>query len=251
MRLAICRKPGKNFAQGLTTAKLGTASFELIEAQHQAYIQTFEALGVSVITLEPLEAHPDAYFVEDTAVVTPQIAVITRPGAPTRRAEADSMARVLQSYLPTVRIQAPGSLDGGDVLKVGNHLFIGISQRTNREGAQQLGHLLRPYGYRWTPVPVDAGLHLKSSVNRIDDDTLIITEAFADREAFRCYSKIVVDRREAYAANTLRVNETLITPAGFPETGRKLERTGLKVIALNMSEVRKMDGGLTCLSIRF
>jgi dimethylargininase len=251
MRYAICRRPGRNFAQGLTSARLGTAAFELIEAQHGAYLETLQALGLSITTLEPLAEHPDAYFVEDTAVVTPHIAVITRPGAPQRRGEEDSIARVLQTYLPTARIQAPGRVDGGDVLRVGNHLFIGISQRTNREGARQLADLLRPHGYRWTPVPVKAGLHLKSSVNRIDDHTLILTEAFATREEFKRFSKIVVDRDEAYAANSLRVNEALITPAGFPGTRRKLEPTGLKVIALDMSEVRKMDGGLTCLSIRF
>ncbi|MBW2410598.1 MAG: amidinotransferase, partial [Deltaproteobacteria bacterium] len=195
--------------------------------------------------------YPDAHFVEDTAVVTPDLAVIARPGASARQGEEDSIAPVLARYRNTERIVAPGTLDGGDVLMVGNHFFIGISERTNKDGAAQLGKFLEEYGNTWDAVPVGAGLHLKSSINCIGNNTLLVTEEFQKNEALQKYDKIIVTTDEKYAANTLWINDHLITPAGFPETRRRLDAAGMKVIELDMSEVRKMDGGLTCLSIRF
>jgi dimethylargininase len=134
---------------------------------------------------------------------------------------------------------------------VGTHFFIGLSERTNKEGAEQLGCTLEAYGNNWTTIPVVSGLHLKSSVNYVGGNTLLVTESFADFDEFRSYDKIIVDRDEAYACNTLLVNDRLITPRGFPTTRRKLERKGFEIVELDMSEARKMDGGLTCLSIRF
>lgn len=248
---AITRKPGKNFARGLTTSKLGSADYELISKQHDAYVETLRSIGLEVLVLEEHPDHPDAHFVEDTAVVTPEVAVITRPGAEARQGEEDTIAPVLTQYRQTAHIQSPATLDGGDVLMVGNHFFIGLSQRTSAQGAKQLCKILEAYGNTWQIIPVETGLHLKSSINYLGNNTLIVTKDFENNADFKRYDKIVVDDTEAYAANTLRVHNRLLTPQGFPKTRQKLESLGLDVREMDMSEVRKMDGGLTCWSIRF
>lgn len=248
---AITRKPGGNVAHGITTSNLGTPSYELIMKQHEAYVKILRSLGLEVIVLDALPDYPDAYFVEDAAIVTPDVAIITNPGVEARKGEEDTIELVLAKYRKTVRIHAPGTVDGGDVLMVGSHFFIGISERTNKEGAEQLGRIFEEYGSTWTTVLVEAGLHLKSSVNYIGKNTLLITERFACRDEFKGYHKIISDKTEEYATNTLMINDSLITPEGFPNTMKKLEATGLDIIELDVSEVRKMDGGLTCMSLRF
>jgi len=250
-KTALVRKPGENFAHGLTTSDLGSPDFHLISKQHDAYLEALRSIGLEVIVLDAQPDYPDAHFVEDTAVVTPDAAVIARSGAPARQGEEDTIAPVLARYRNTARIKPPGTLDGGDVLMVGSHFFIGISERTNKDGAGQLGKALQNYGNSWETLPVGAGLHLKSDINYLGSNTLIVTEEFANKEALKGYDKIVVDADEAYAANTLWVNDHLLTPKGFPNTRKKLDTLGLEIIELEMSEVRKMDGGLTCLSIRF
>jgi dimethylargininase len=251
IRYALTRKPGKNYSDGLTTQTREERNFELLLEQHEAYCRVLESLGIELITLEPEPAYPDAYFVEDTAVVTRDVAVITNPGADTRRGETATIEPVLARYRKTFRIHPPGILDGGDVLLLGSHAAIGISERTNEHGARQLGWILATYGYTWSTVPVSDGLHLKSSVNVVGANTLLVSKAFERAEPLEAYRKIVVVEEEAYACNTLFLNGYLIMPAGYPETKRVLEETGSPVVELDVSEVRKMDGGLTCLSIRF
>jgi dimethylargininase len=248
---AIVRKPGPNYAQGITTSDFISANFTKALHQHQAYVKTLRSIGLEVIILDPLPDYPDSYFVEDAAILTPEVAVITRPGAETRQGEASAIAPVLAEYRETVSIQAPGTLDGGDVLMVGRHFFIGISDRTNTEGTEQLGFILEQHGYTWTPLPVSGGLHLKSGVNFVGGNTLLLTQVFSARYEFNSYEMVVVDEAETYAANTLWVNDHLIMPAGFPKTRHNLENLGLPIIELEVSEARKMDGGLTCLSLRF
>jgi dimethylargininase len=248
---AIVRKPGANCAQGLTTAKLGEPSFDLVLAQHKAYTEALSALGLHVIVLEAEPDYPDAYFCEDTAVVTPDVAVITNPGAVSRRGEVDTIEPVLARYRPTTRIRPPGTVDGGDVLMIDRHFLIGLSERTNREGAEQLGQILESYGCTWTAIPVGKGLHLKSSVNYIGRDILLVSNDFAERDEIKWFDKVVVDDNESYAANTLWVNDCLFVARGFPKTRRQLEGRDFKVQELDVSEMRKMDGGLTCLSLRF
>ena len=248
---ALVRTPGENFGRGLTTSKLGPPSYELVLKQHEAYIETLRALGLEVIILPAEPRYPDAYFVEDTAVVTPHLAVITNLGAPSRRGEETTIEPALAAYRRTFRIHPPATVDGGDVLMVENHFFIGISERTNRDGALALGRLLEKHGHTWTAVRVGSGLHLKSSVNYLGHGTLLVAPNFAEREEFKAYSKVILDKKESYAANTLEINGTLLTPAGFPKVRPKLETLGLPIIGLDVSEVRKMDGGLTCLSLRF
>lgn len=250
-KYAITRKPGQDFAHGITTSNLGTPSYELLLEQHSAYIETLRSLGLDVIVLDPLLDYPDAYFVEDIAVVTPDVAIITNPGAESRRGEADTIESILAEYRETLRIQAPGTVDGGDVLMVGTHFFIGISDRTNRTGAEQLTSILAAYGNALTVVSVHSGLHLKSSVNYVGQNTLLTTEGYADVDQFREYDKIVVDKSEKYAANTVLIDNSLIIPKGFPKTRERLLTLDLNIIELDVSEMRKMDGGLTCMSVRF
>jgi dimethylargininase len=249
---AIARRPSKNFARGLTTTVSDKpADYELMLKQHAAYLDALAAAGLKLTVLDPLADFPDAHFVEDTAVVTSDVAVITNPGAPSRRGEEEFIAPVLAEFRKIERIRRPGTLDGGDVLQAGNHFFIGLSERTNPQGAEQLGRILQGYGYTWTTVAVDAGLHFKSSVNYVGRNTLLVTGDFARDESLQAYDLIVIEDAEAYAANTLLVNDHLLMPAGFPNTRRLIEPLGLEIIELEVSEVRKMDGGLTCMSLRF
>lgn len=247
---AIVRKPGADFASGITTADLGLPDYERMLGQHRAYIETLRRIGLEVIVLDPASGFPDAYFVEDVAVVTDEVAVVTRPGALSRQGEAELMEPVLARYRPLAHIRPPGTLDGGDVLIAGRHCFIGISQRTNREGAEQLGRILAGHGYAWTAVPVGAGLHLKSSVNLAGENSLLVTESFDDLDHFAGYDRFVLDPEETAAANVLWINGTLIIPAGFPRTMAKLSRPDATVIELEVGEAQKMDGGLTCMSLR-
>lgn len=248
---AITRKPGPNFADGLTSATLGKPDYGLLLQQHKAYLRTLRSLGLKVIGLEALPDFPDAYFVEDVAIVTEHIAVITRPGAPSRAGETAHISSTLAEYRDLAWIQSPGTLDGGDVMMVENHCYIGISQRTNKEGAEQLGKILEKDGFLWTPVPLAGGLHLKSDVNYIGRNTLLLSQDMAGLEIFDQYEKIVVDKEEAQAANSLLVNGRLLTPKGFPRTSAKLRIKGFDLIELETSEIQKMDGGLSCMSLRF
>lgn len=247
---AILRRPGSDFAAGLTTAGLGKPDPLRMLAQHAAYADVLRALGLELEVLDPLSGFPDAYFVEDVAVVVPELAVVARPGAASRRGEADAIVPVLARHRELARLEQPATLDGGDVLCAGRTVFIGLSARTNEEGAEQLARLLEPHGYLSRTVPVATGLHLKSSVSWLGGETLLVSERFAHRPELRAFRRRVVDTTEEPACNTLLVNGTVLTPAGFPKARRQLDETGLPVIELDLTEARKMDGGLTCMSLR-
>ena len=248
---AVVRRPARSFARGLTTANLGRPDYDRMAAQHEAYVRALQSLGLRVTVLDSLEDYPDAHFVEDTAVVLPGVAVVTRPGASERRGEERAMAAVLTDYKRITAIEAPGTLDGGDVLLAGNRAFVGLSARTNEEGARQLGEILSAEGYEWHAVPVGEGLHLKSSANHLGGRALVLTRTFASLDLFGGFDLVVLDDEDGYAANTLWINGSLLTPAGFPRARRQFEGLGLPILELEMSEARKMDGGLTCLSLRF
>lgn len=247
---AIVRLPAESFSEGLSSAGLGPADFGRMQIQHEAYVGALRAAGLEVQVLEAAPRHPDAHFVEDVAVVMPELAVIARPGAVSRRGEEALMEPVLAARLPLARIEAPGTLEGGDVLRVGDRVFVGITARTNRAGAQQLREILSAHGYRCTPIPLDHTLHLKSDLNLVGDDTLVVTAVLAGHPELAGYRKIVVDPEESYAANLLRVNDRLLMPRGYPRLRDRLCATGVEVVELDVSEARKMDGGLTCLSLR-
>ena len=248
---AITRKPAPNFADGVTTANLGHPNYELILQQHVAYIQALKSVGLNVIELEPLTQYPDSYFVEDTAVVVPEMAIITNPGAASRKGEEEHIIPALKHYRKIVSIKPPGTMDGGDVMAIDKNIFIGISERTNQAGAEQMEKALAEYEYSCIQILVGAGLHLKSSVNYIGNNTLIVTKEFAMLKEFENFHKIVVEDKESYAANALLINDYLLVPSGFLSTREKVNTLGMKLIELDMSEVRKMDGGLTCMSLRF
>lgn len=248
---AIVREPGASFADGLTTASLGAPDYPTMLLQHEAYVSALKDIGLAVTSLPPLPGHPDAHFVEDVAVITPKQAIITRPGAPSRAGEVEPMVRELRKWRDLTRIKEPGTLEGGDVLIAGKRCLIGISKRTNQSGADQLASILSDEGFECRTLNVHDGLHLKSSINELDDDTLLITEAYADNPALEGFDCVVVPKGEEYAANTLVVNDTILMPAGFENTHAILRDSGLDVFELAMSESQKMDGGLSCLSLRF
>lgn len=248
---ALCRLPGPDAAAGLTTSTLGPPDQVRLLAQHAAYVAALRDQGLEVEVLPPLPGHPDAYFVEDPAVVVPELAVVTRPGAPARRGEAAALAPALAPHRPLAAIEGPGTLDGGDVLVVGHRVLVGRSERTNQAGIAALGRLLAPHGYQVTAVPVGAGLHLKSSVNWVGGETLVVAADFAARAALAPFRLLELDPSEGYAANVLWVNGALLLPSGFPRTRALLASLGLPLVELDTSEIRKMDGGLTCLSVRF
>ena len=248
---AIVRPPGNDAHAGLTTQTGAPLDTGRLKEQHRRYCAMLSSLGVKLIHLKPEPGFPDGYFVEDTAVVTPEVAVISRPGAPQRRGEEKAVAEVLSAFRPLRTIVPPGTLDGGDVLMAGRQVFVGLSGRTNAEGADQLRQFLFPHGYRCLTVPVADGLHLKSSVNVIGNRRLVMVASWAGRSEFSGYDKILVPPAEAHACNALWLNGHLVVPAGYPETRAKLEATGEPLIFLDTGEIHRMDGGLTCLSIRF
>jgi dimethylargininase len=252
---AIVRPPGANFANGLTTVELGAPDLERAREQHEAYCQTLAACGLRVIRLAPDEEHPDSTFVEDTAILTARGAVITRPGAPSRRGEANQIATVIRDYFSRVHsIEEPGTVDGGDICEAGEHFFIGVSLRTNEHGAQQLAGFLESLGYSSSLIDIRGVsniLHLKSGIAYLGGKRLVVIESLKSIKEFSDYDLICLDSSEAYAANCLLINDKVLIADGFPATKRELEHLGYQTIALDMSEYQKMDGGLSCLSLRF
>jgi dimethylargininase len=250
---AIVRVPGRNFDQGLTTVQLGVPRFELVLTQHAEYCDALRGCGLNVTTLEADLDHPDSTFVEDTAVVTERSAILTRPGARSREDEVTAMRPVLRRFFPTLTtIEAPATLDGGDICEAGSHFFLGVSQRTNEEGARQLAVYLASIGFTSEVVDVrgiQSILHLKSGVSYVGDNTLVVIEEMAGM--FSGYERIVVAREESYAANCVRVNGRVLVAAGYPRLVGELKERGFFPLELDMSEFQKMDGGLSCLSLRF
>jgi dimethylargininase len=252
---AIVRQPSKNFAEGLTTFQGPPPNYETVLEQHEAYCAALERCGLKLTRLEADQAHPDSTFVEDVAVLTRDAAVLTRPGAKTRAGEVEAIREPLKKFFQSIHeITAPGTLDGGDICEAGNHFFIGISRRTNESGAQQLAAFLAQSGYSSSLVDVRAMtsiLHLKSGIACIEKRQLVVMEEMAERPEFRGYDLIRVAPDETYAANSVRVNEYVLIPAGFPKLAAELTQRGFQLLPLDVSEFRKMDGGLSCLSLRF
>ena len=220
-------------------------------AQHRLYEQCLEEFGVRVIALPPEQDLPDSVFVEDPAVVVDELAVITRMGAESRRAEAGSLAAALAPFRPLRRIEAPGTLEGGDVICAGRKLFVGLSHRTNEEGIRQLAALLGPCGYTVQPVPVRGCLHLKSACCSLGDDAMVINRAWVDGSAFEGFRLIDVAPEEPWAANVLPVNGTVLCSDAFPATRAALDGSGYRTRALDISELAKAEGALTCSSVIF
>jgi dimethylargininase len=223
----------------------------LARRQHRLYEEALAAVGCRV---EALPADPelaDSVFVEDACVVLDEVAVITRPGAESRRPETAPIARALASYRPFVSIAAPGTLDGGDVLRIGRTLYVGLSGRSNQAAIDQLSRALAPYGYTVRGVAMRGCLHLKSAVTAVDDDTVLVNPKWVDPVIFSGTHPIEIDPRERGAANVLRIGERVIYPASFPATRRRLVAAGVDVVEVDVSELQKAEGAVTCCSIVF
>lgn len=255
MRRAIVRRPGSNFRDGLTTVDLGAPDYARAIAQHDAYCEVLERCGLEVTRLEADPRYPDSTFVEDTAVLTKQCAVLARPGAASRVGEVGAVAEPLGHFFSSVEtIHEPATLDGGDVCEAGNHYFVGISERTNEAGARQLSTLLGLLGHTCTLVDirgVSTLLHLKSGLAYLGDNRLAVIDGLAGRKEFDTYELVRVNAGEEYAANCVRINDHLLIAAGYPEFAATLGKMGYQTIELEMTEFQKMDGGLSCLSLRF
>ncbi len=253
---AIVRPPARNFADGLTTVDLGVPDVDIALAQHAEYCRALAAHGCEVIVLSADDSYPDSTFVEDTALILPQLGAIrTRLGAESRLGEVESIVEALLPYFPALAsIVAPGTLDAGDVCEAGNHVFIGLSHRTNDHGAAQLTEWLAQFGYSASTVDIrgiESILHLKSGIAAIDPQRLVLIDALADHPAFADYDIVRVPFGEEYGANCVRVNDVVFTSAGQPKLDAALMSLGYTLQVLDMSEYRKMDGGLSCLSLRF
>ena len=252
---AIVRAPSENFADGLTSVDLGVPVFETALVQHRAYCEALVRCGLSLIELEPDPHHPDSTFVEDTAILAERCAVITRPGAASRSGEIVSMAGTLAEYYDKLdRVEGPGTIDGGDVCQIENHFLIGISDRTNEEGARQLSKYLEAAGFTSGHIDIrgiDGLLHLKSGITYLGENRILVTDALAGEKLLEGFELVDVPQGEEYAANCIRVNDHVLFAAGFPKLRDKLGNLGYNLIELEMSEFQKMDGGLSCLSLRF
>ena len=252
---AIVRPPGANFAEGLTTVDLGVPIYEKALEQHERYCLALQQCGVALTRLEADLGFPDSTFVEDAAILTDRCAILTYPGAPSRQGDVEGIKETLTQFYSSFNvIMPPGTLDGGDICEAGNHFFIGISERTNEEGARQLAVFLAQEGYTSTFVDIreiNDMLHLKSGIAYLGDNRLALMDALAGHEAFRGYEIMHVEPTENYAANCVRVNDTILFAAGYPRLQAALRNLGYSVIALDISEFQKMDGGLSCLSLRF
>lgn len=253
---AIVRPPSRNFADGLTSVHLGRPDVDLALQQHAAYCDALRRHGCEIIALPADDRYPDATFVEDTALILPGIAaLLTRPGAESRAGEVDAIGEALRQYFPTIaQILAPGTLDAGDVCEVGHQVFVGLSHRTNEAGAEQLAAWLQRHGISCATVDIrhlDSILHLKSGIAALESTRLVLIDALADHPAFGGYEIVRVADREAYGANCIRVNDVVFTSRGQPALDAQLRALGYTLEVLDMSEYRKMDGGLSCLSLRF
>ncbi len=252
---AITRLPAKTFSQGLTSSSEGEPSLEKTLDQHGRYCDALRACGLNVEVLAAASEYPDSTFVEDTAILAARVAIIARPGAQSRLGETELIRSSILKYRTEVKqILAPATLDGGDVCQADEHFFIGHSARTNEEGARQLSAILHLHGYTSSIVDIRGQgrlLHLKSGIAYLGSKRLVIAPELRAISLFQSYELIEVAAAETYAANCVHINDRVLIAAGYPKFAAALERLGYSSVALDVSEFRKMDGGLSCLSLRF
>jgi dimethylargininase len=251
---AITRRPAPSVTAGLRSIDTGTPDLALMQAHHAAYIATLRETGATVIELPPLDAFPDSVFVEDTALCLPQGAVIMRPGAPSRLGEAAEMAPHLAAlYGEVLQITDPGSfIEGGDILVTEREILVGRSARTNAEGIAELTRLVAPWGHSVREVHTPPGvLHFKTDCSLLDTETVLSTTRLSASGCFDGYRVIAVADGEEAAANTIRFNDLILMPAGFPRTRDAIAAAGFTLREIGNSECAKLDGGMSCLSLRF
>ena len=248
--VAIVRAVPDSFPEALVRGAKPVIDIDLARAQHAGYCQALSSAGYAVEVVPTDNAHPDCPFVEDVAVALDELAIVTRPGAVSRRGEGDPVAAALGSHRALRWIGAPGTVDGGDVLTIGKQVYIGRSERTNADGIRQFADFAAEAGYATTPVPVSGVLHLKSAVSRLDDETLLIGPGTVPKTLFAGYRIIPKAEDEIHLASTLRMRRgPLLMTHNAPETARRVEMAGYEVDRIDMSEFQAVDGGLTCLSI--
>jgi dimethylargininase len=251
----IVKRPCKALVDGITSApELGKPDYELALKQHDNYIEAMKSCGVDVKVLPADEEFPDSCFVEDTAVITRKCAIVSNPGAAARNLEAQKMIPTIKEYFSDDQIEyikSPGTLEGGDVMMVGDHFYVGRSARTNEEGIRQFIAILEKHGLSGSEVPLEKVLHLKTGVNYIENNNMLVSGEFIDKPDFAGFNKIIVPEDEAYAANCIWVNGKVIVPEDYPVVEKSVRDAGYEVILVDTSEYKKLDGGLSCLSLRF
>jgi len=248
--LALIREVSPQLAQcELTHLERAAIDVERAMRQHREYTHALQTLGCALEWLPSLPECADSVFVEDTAVLLPEIAVVTRPGARSRRGETASVAQALERHRRVSFIREPGCLEGGDVLRIDRTLYVGASGRTNGEGIEQLARLLGPHGYRVQAVALEGCLHLKSACSVIPPDLLLLNPTWVDVRTFGALQVVAVDEREPYGANTVTVSGTTLTSSAYPLTRRRLEAAGVTTRAVDVAELHKAEGGLTCMSL--
>ncbi|CAM2871421.1 dimethylarginine dimethylaminohydrolase family protein [Legionella worsleiensis] len=251
---AIVRTPSASMIHGLTTSSsLGAPDYALALVQHQHYIQALSQCGLEVTILPAIERFPDSCFVEDVALLTKNTAFLTRPGAVSRQDEVREIEKTIITFYKDqiIQIEAPGTLEAGDVLAIDNHFYIGLSARTNQEGANQLINGLTRNGYCASTVELNEFLHLKTGISYLDHGYVLVSGELVNHPAFAHLKQIIVPPEEAYAANCIMVNGTVLLAQGYPETKKQIHALGFNCIELDVSEFKKIDGGLSCLSLRF
>jgi dimethylargininase len=248
---AITRKVSPNLAScQLEYLKREPIDVDHAAVQHRDYEAWLERLGVRVVSLPTERDLPDCVFVEDPALVLDEIAIITRMGAEARRGESESLAAALARFRPVVHMREPATLEGGDVVRMGKTLYVGLSRRSNADGARQLAEMVEPHGYRVVPVNVTGCLHLKSACCAVSGDTVLANRALFDASGFHC-KELDVPTEEPGAADVLPIGGAVLIPASFPRTARLLEQSGFTVQPLDVSELQKVEAGVTCMSLIF
>ena len=252
MIVALTREP----ARALDACELTHRAREPIDAaaaaaQHRGYREALEACGARVVALPAVDELPDSVFVEDTAIVLEEVAVLTRPGAESRRGEVPLIEPEVARLRPVVRVEPPATLEGGDVLRLGRTLYVGLSPRTNAEGAATLRRLVAPYGYEVVTVGLRGCLHLKTGCSALDDETVLVNPDWVDAGVFRGRKVVAVDAAEPWAANVLSVAGSVCVSAAFPRTAGALSACGHDVRSVEVSEFAKAEGGMTCMSLLF
>lgn len=251
----IVRKPCRALVDGITSGLYpGKPDYELAMKQHDAYIEALKKCDVDVTVLPADERYPDSCFVEDPALITRACAIITNPGAESRNGEKFEIIDAIKKFFDEDKIEyikAPGTLEGGDVMMVGDHFYVGRSARTNEEGIRQLTEILAKYGMTCSEVKLEEVLHLKTGVNYLENNNMLVSGEFVTKPDFEKYNKVEIPVEEAYAANCIWVNDTVIVPEGYPAVLKAVQELGYKTLVVDTSEYRKVDGGLSCLSLRF
>lgn len=250
MPIAITRTVSRSIVKcELTHLERTPIDLEIARKQHQQYENALKSIGCEVISLPELPGLPDSVFVEDTAVILDEAAIITNPGAVSRRPETDSVAEVLQKYRQLIYIKPPATVDGGDVLVVGKKIYVGLSSRSNIEAVNQMQESLENFGYQVVGVEVTGCLHLKSAVTVVSTDTLLINPNWVDKNLFAGMNFIEIDESESFAANGLLIDDKIIYPESFPKTAKKLQKNGVNLILVDADELAKAEGAVTCCSL--